>query len=712
MTLVLALMLAACTQAPTSAPSPAAETAVTDTAPIARQIPHLVSSPHGERADPYYWLRDDERAKPEVLAYLEAENAWHARHMARLQPLADRLYEEIVGRIKQDDASVPYHDRGWWYYVRYEEGREYPVYARRKGTMAAPEEILLDGNAMAQDHDFFQIANYEVSDDGRWLVWAEDTVGRRQFVLRFKDLQTGQVLPYQIAGVSASLAWAADNATVFYTENDPDTLLSKRIRRHRLGTDPADDPVVYEEADDAFYIGVDRTGDHRYVLIHSSSTVSDEVRFLPADQPQGSFTVLAPRERDFEYSVDHIGERWLIRTNWQAANFRLMQVADGQTGDRGHWQEVLAHREDVFIDDFQAFTGFIAIDERSDGLRRVRVRSWDGSRDDYIGVDEPVYVAGIHVNCEQDSDWLRYHYSSPTTPGTVYELNVITGERRLLKQDPVLGGFDPGNYVTERLWAPASDGTRIPVTLLYRKGFSPDGTAALYQYGYGAYGLSMDPYFSSPRLSLVDRGVVFAIAHIRGGEEMGRHWYESGKLLNKQNSFTDFIDVTEHLVGEGYAAADRVVAMGGSAGGLLMGAVANMAPERYRALAAHVPFVDVLTTMMDTSIPLTTNEYDEWGNPEHEPDYHYIASYSPYDNISAQDYPALYITTGLWDSQVQYWEPAKWVARLRASNTGDAPILYKTNMEAGHGGKSGRFQRYRETAEEYAFMLDQLGIGD
>lgn len=710
--MALALAVAACGRAPTSPSPPATETALTDTAPIARQVDHRVSSPHGERQDPYYWLRDDERSNPEVLAYLEAENAWHDRHMARLQPLADRLYDEIVGRIKQDDASVPYHDRGWWYYVRYEEGREYPIHARRKGSMDAPEQILLDGNAMAAGKEFFQIGNYQVSDDGRWLAWAEDTVGRRQYVIRFKDLDSGRILPAQITGVSASLAWAADNATVFYTENDPDTLLSTRIRRHTLGTDPADDVVVYEEADDAFYIGVGRTGDHRYVVIHASSTVSDEIRFLPADQPHGAFSVLAPRARDFEYSADHIGDRWLIRTNWQAANFRLMQVRDDQTGNREHWQEVLAHREDVYLDDFELFTGFIAIDERSQGLRRVRVRSWDGSHDQYIGADEPVHVTGIHVNSEQDSDWLRYHYSSPTTPGTVYELNMATGERRLLKRDPVLGDFDPANYVTERVWAPARDGTRIPVTLLYRQGVERDGTAALYQYGYGAYGIPMDPYFSSPRLSLVDRGVIFAIAHVRGGEEMGRHWYESGKLLEKRNSFTDFIDVTGHLVSQGYAAADRVVAMGGSAGGLLMGAVANMAPERYRALAAHVPFVDVLTTMLDTSIPLTTNEYDEWGNPEDKVYYDYIASYSPYDNVSAQDYPAMYVTTGLWDSQVQYWEPAKWVARLRATGTGAAPILYRTNMEAGHGGKSGRFQRYRETAQEYAFLLDQLGISD
>jgi oligopeptidase B len=699
------IMLNACSTDPSL-------TAIDRTAlpPVADTRPQTVSSANGDREDPYYWLRDDTRESADVIAYLQAENAWFDRHMSRLQPLTDTLYGEIVARIKQDDASVPYRVRGYWYYTRYEEGKEYPIHARRKGSMDAPEEILLDGNALAEGHDFFQIANYEVSDDGRMLAWMQDTVGRRQFVLRFKDLATGNVLPDTISGLSSSLAWAADNRTVFYVENDPDTLLTTRVMRHRLGDDVAAARLVYEEQDDAYYMGVDRTGDDRYIVIHCGSTVSDEVRFLPSDRPDGDFQVLAPRERDFEYSADHIGDRWIVRTNWQAENFRLMQVADAQVGRKNAWGELLPHNESVFLEEFELFDSHLAIGERSDGLKRVRIRSWDGLRSDYIGADEAAYVASIDVNTEQDSEWLRYRYSSLTTPGTVYEVNMVSGERRLLKRDPVLGDFDSANYVTERVWANASDGARIPVSLLYRKGTRLDGSAALYQYGYGSYGASMDPYFSSSRLSLVDRGVVFAIAHIRGGEEMGRRWYEDGKLLHKRNSFSDFVAVTDHLVARGYAAPDRVVAMGGSAGGLLMGAVANLAPAKYRALVAHVPFVDVVTTMLDASIPLTTNEYDEWGNPAQKQYYDYMLSYSPYDNVRAVDYPAILVTTGLWDSQVQYWEPAKWVARLRAVGTGAAPLIYKTNKEAGHGGKSGRFQRFRETAEEYAFLLDQLGI--
>ncbi|MBX3724590.1 MAG: S9 family peptidase [Xanthomonadales bacterium] len=680
--------------------------------PLAERRTHTVTSANGDREDPWYWLRDDSRQDPAMLAYLQAENAWFERHMAPLAPLTGRLYDEIVGRIKQDDATVPARHRGYWYYARYEEGREYAIHARRKDSMASPEEVLLDGNALGEGLDYFQIGNYAVSDDGRLLAWAQDTVGRRQYTLRFRDLATGKELPDTITGASADLVWAADNRTVFYIENDPDTLLGRRVKRHVLGTPAAQDVTVYEEADDSFYLGVDRSGDERYVVVHSGSTVTDEVRFLDAGTPAGEFEVLAPRERGIEYSADHIDGRWIIRTNWLAPNFRLMAVDDAATGSRDAWQELLPHRDDVYLEEFELFREFLAIGERSEGLKRVRIRAWDGSREEYIGADEAAYVAEIDDNPEQDTRWLRYRYSSLTTPGTVYEVDMATGERRLLKRDPVLGGFDSADYVTERTWAIADDGERIPVSLLYRKGLARDGSAALYQYGYGAYGLSMDPYFSSARLSLVDRGVVFAIAHIRGGEEMGRRWYESGRQLAKRNSFTDFIAVTAHLVEQGYGAADRVVAAGGSAGGLLIGAVANMAPDRYRAMVAHVPFVDVVTTMLDASIPLTTNEYDEWGNPEEKASYDYILSYSPYDNVQAGDYPALLVTTGLWDSQVQYWEPAKWVARLRATATGSAPLLFKTNLEAGHGGKSGRFRRYREIAEEYAFLLDQLGIDD
>lgn len=705
-TLLISLMLNACQ----SSDKPQSAVAVDIHAPVAAIHPYTVASPNGDRDDPYYWLRDDTRTSSDVLAYLKAENDWFDRHMEPLAPLTEALYEEIVGRIKQDDSTVPYRENGYWYYAHYAEGQEYPIHARRKGSMEAAEEILLDGNAMAEGHDFFQIANYAVSDDGRWLAWLEDTVGRRQFVLRFKDLSTGDILPETFAGLSSSLTWAADNRTIFFVENDPETLLTKRVKRHRLGDDSSASALVYEEPDDTYYLGIGRTGDDRYLVIQSSSTVSDELRFLPANTPEGTFTVFAPRQRDFEYSADHIDDRWIIRTNWNAQNFRLMDVADDHVGQRDAWRELLPHSDSVYIEGFDLFAGHIAIDERSDGLKRVRVRSWDGQHETYIGADEAAYTASIDVNSEQDTEWLRYSYSSLTTPTTVYEVNMTSGERRLLKRDPVLGDFDPADYVTERLWATASDGENIPVSVLYRKGTALDGTGALYQYAYGSYGVSIDPYFSSSRLSLVDRGVVYAIAHIRGGEEMGRRWYENGKLLNKRNTFSDFIAVTDFLVTKGYAARDKVVAMGGSAGGLLMGTIANMAPEKYRAIVAHVPFVDVVTTMLDASIPLTTNEYDEWGNPAEKAYYDYMLSYSPYDNVQETAYPAMLVTTGLWDSQVQYWEPAKWVARLRATTTGDAPLLYKTNMEAGHGGKSGRFRRYRETAEEYAFLLDQLDL--
>lgn len=677
-------------------------------APVAARKPHTVSSEHGNREDPYYWLRDDSRENAEMLEYLRAENAWFAEKMAPRQALVETLYTEIVGRIRQEDSTVPYFDRGYWYSTRFEEGKEYPIHVRRKGTLDSPEEILLDGNELAKGKDFFQIGNYEVSDDGRYLAYVTDAVGRRQFELRIRDLETKTDLPEVIGGLSASLAWAADNRTLFYVENDKETLLSTRVKRHVLGE--ADDPVVYQEPDPSFYLGVGRTGDHRYVVVASSSTVSDESRFVPAANPTADFRVLAPRERDHEYDADHIDGRWIIRTNFEAKNFRIVAATDGSEGDKARWTEVVPHREDTFIEGFGLLAHVLAIGERSEGLRRIRVHEWESKAERHLGADEPVYVAALATNADQSSDWLRYSYSSPTTPATTYEIHVRTGERKLLKREPVLGGFDTAHYETERVWAEARDGTKIPVSLLYRKGFQKNGTAKLFQYAYGSYGLSMDPAFSSPRLSLVDRGVVYAIAHIRGGQEMGRAWYEDGKLLKKQNTFTDFVDVTRHLVKHGYASRDHVAAMGGSAGGLLMGAVANLAPSEYRALVAAVPFVDVVTTMLDESIPLTTNEFDEWGNPKEKASYDVMLAYSPYDNVTAQAYPAILVTTGLWDSQVQYWEPAKWVAKLRTLNTGTLPLLFKTNLEAGHGGKSGRFQRYREVAEEYAFVLGELGV--
>lgn len=685
--------------------------AVLPAPPDVERRPYEVETPHGaKRQDEYYWLRDDSRKDEAMLAYLTAENAYTDAVMAPLEGFKSRLYDELVGRIKQDDSSVPFQYKDYWYYTRFETGKEYPVHARRKGSMDAPEEVMLDINQLAEGKSFYQVANWELSPDQTLLAYVEDTIGRRQYTLRIKNLATGETYADEVKGISGSLAWAADSKTVYYVENDPTTLLTKRVKTHVLGSDAAADTLVYEEADDSFYMGVGLTRSEKYVCIGVQSTVSDETRCTEAAAP-GEFKVVAPRERDFEYNADHLGDRWVIRTNWNAQNFKLMQVADGHWGDRSKWADLVPHDEQVYLSGVQLFDGFLAIGERSGGLTRIRILR-EGQPAEYVKADESAYAMGLSTNAQPNTDWLRYTYTSLTTPATTYELNVKTGERKLLKEQPVLGGFDKANYVTERLWATARDGTRVPVSVLYRKGFRKDGSAALLQYGYGSYGNSIDPGFNSNVISLVDRGMVYAIAHIRGGQEMGRQWYEDGKLLKKINTFTDFIDVTDFLVKEGYAAPDRVAAMGGSAGGLLMGAVANMAPEKYRVMVSQVPFVDVVTTMLDESIPLTTNEFDEWGNPKDPKYYEYMLAYSPYDNLAARDYPAIYVGTGLWDSQVQYFEPAKYVARLRDRKTDGNLLVFRTNMEAGHGGKSGRFQRFKEFSESYAFMLNQLGVGE
>ena len=695
--------------------------------PDVAQRPHTVKAPHGaERQDPYYWLRDDKREAKEMLDYLKAENAYADVVMAPLKPVENAIYGEIVGRIKQDDSSVPYRERGWWYYARYETGKDYPIHARRKdadgvGAVAiqtandagdfSGEQVLLNVNTLAEGKDYYQAFPAAISQDNRLMVWGEDSNGRRQYTLRFRDLDKGEALPDVLSGTSGDVVWADDGRSVLYVENDPDTLLTKRVKRHVLGTDAKTDTVVYEEDDDSFYMGLSRTRDDQYIVIDMSSTVSNELRYAPAADPR-SFTVLAPRQRDLEYDADHFGGRWVIRTNaGGATNFKLVTAADGSRS-ASDWTDWVAHDPDVFIDGFEVFDDFTVIGERSGGLERLRLLQQDGSSA-FVKADESAYSMGMDVNAEPDTDWLRYSYTSMTTPATTYELNVKTGERRQLKQQPV-PGYDASKYATERVWVPARDGkTRIPVSLVYRKDFTRDGTAALLQYGYGSYGMSMDPNFSTSVVSLLDRGMVYALAHIRGGQEMGRAWYDDGKLLHKQNTFTDFIDVTRWLVENKYAAKDRVAAMGGSAGGLLMGAISNMAPQDYRVILSQVPFVDVVTTMLDASIPLTTNEYDEWGNPEtSQESYAYMLAYSPYDNLKKQAYPAMFVGTGLWDSQVQYWEPAKYVARLRDVNAGPHPVIFRTNMEAGHGGKSGRFRRFRETAEMYAFMLDQLGVPD
>jgi oligopeptidase B len=681
--------------------------------PVASVRPHAVVSPHGTRNDEYYWLRDDTRTSADVLGYLKAENAYRDAVTAGLRGLEDRLYAEIVGRIRQDDSTVPYRDHGYWYYRRFGTGDEYPLYARRAGSLEGPEQILLDLRAQARGLDYYDIGALEVSDDNRLLAYTDDTVGRRQHTLRFKSLDTGEVLADAVPNVEEAMAWAADNRRVLYVEKDPVTLLGLRVRMHVLGTDPANDRLLYEEQDESFYTAVELTKDRKYLLIHSSSTVTSEVRYARADDPNLEFRVLLPRERGHEYSVEHVRGRWIIRTNWEARNFRIMEAPVDAPVGREHWHEVVPHREDVFVAGFDVFTEFLALEERSDGLRKVRIRPWHGARDFYLDSDEPAYRMALGANEEIDSEVVRYTYTSLTTPYTTYDYNVCTGERTLLKREPVLGDFDPTRYATDYVWVPARDGEKVPVALVYRRDrYERNGSAPLLQYGYGAYGISSDPVFSASTLSLLDRGFLYAIAQVRGGQERGRRWYEAGRQLQKQNSFDDFIDVTRYLVGEGYADPGRVFARGGSAGGLLVAAVANIAPELYRGIVAHVPFVDVVTTMLDETIPLTTNEYDEWGNPNEPEYYEYMRGYSPYDNVTAQSYPALFVTTGLWDSQVQYFEPAKWVARLRRLKTDDRLLVLRVNMEAGHGGKSGRFQHYRELAEEYAFLVSEAGVDD
>lgn len=676
--------------------------------PMAPQRPHAVASPHGTRDDPWFWLRDDDRQQAEVLAYLRAENDYKAAQQRHVQPLEEQLFGEIVARIKQDDATVPYRKNGWWYYARHETGKEYPIYARRLGTRDGPEQVLLDVNALAAPHAYYQVGDFAVSPNNRLLAWTEDKVGRRQHVLRFCNLETGEVYADEIAGVDADIAWADDNLTVLYVEQDPVTLLGIRVRRHLIGTHASADPLLYEQEDPSFYLQVKRSKSDRYLFIVSESTVASEVRYAAAADPELRFSVVLPRARDHEYQVEHVDERFIIRTNFEAADFRIVEVPVAACGDLSRWRDVVPAEPGTFIEDYTVFKDWIAVNMRSGGLLKIFVRRWTESTGSFLTAGEPAYAMFLGANAELDSGTLRYVYSSLVTPATTYDYEFATGTWTVLKREPVLGGFDAANYRSEFLWAPAADGSSIPVSLLYRVGFERNGTAPLYQYAYGAYGHSTDPTFRSTILSLVDRGYVYAIAHVRGGQELGRRWYDAGRLLHKKNTFTDFVAVTRFLVDQRYAAPDKVVAMGASAGGLLIGAVANLAPQQYRALVAHVPFVDIVTTMLDESLPLTVNEFDEWGNPAEASYYTYMLSYSPYDNVSRQDYPALLVTTGLWDSQVQYWEPAKWVARLRALKTDTRPLLFRTNMEAGHGGKSGRFQRYREIAEEFAFLIDQI----
>ncbi len=675
-------------------------------APVVEKRPHELEA-HGDvRIDDYYWLR--ERSNPEVLAYLEAENTYTAAVMAPTEELQAELFKELTNRIQPDDSTVPALFDGYYYYKRYEKDLEYPIHCRREGSLEAPEEIILDVNRVAEGHDFCSVRGVAVSPDTRLLAWAVDTVGRRKYTIRVTDLETGEALTDVIPEVTGNLVWANDNRTLFYARQDPETLRSYQIYRHRLGTQPSEDVLVYEETDPIFSVSVWKTRSERYIFIESEQTLASEFRFLDADDPTGELRMIAPRERDVEYSVSHVGDRFIIRTNLDAENFRLMEAPVANPG-RENWRELIPGRDDVFLQGVEVFSDFMVVTERRDGLRHLRIIPWDGGEEYEIEFDEPAYVTWVDENEEMETTTLRFGYSSLNTPESIYDLDLLTHERRLMKREQVRGGFDPVNYVVDRLWAPARDGVQVPISLVYRTGVALDGSNPLLLYAYGSYGSSMESWFRPAVVSLLDRGFVYAIAHVRGGQELGRLWYEDGKLLHKKNTFTDFIDCGQYLVEEGYTAPERLFAMGGSAGGLLMGAVSNMAPELFAGIIADVPWVDVVTTMLDEDIPLTTSEFDEWGDPNQREFYDYMLSYSPYDNVEAKAYPAMLVLTALEDSQVQYFEPAKWVAKLRAMKTGDNPLLLKTEMAAaGHGGVSGRFKKYHETALKYAFMLEVL----
>ncbi len=663
---------------------------------------------HGDtRVDPYYWL--NERDNPKVIQYLEDENAYLQTVMEGSMKFRDQLFDEIISRIRQDDASVPFFDNGYFYYTRFEKGGEYPIYCRKRASLEASEEVMLNVNEMAKGYSYYNIGGWSVSPDNRMLAFGVDTVSRRNYTLYFKNLETGEIMSQSVSETTGSSAWANDSKTIFFTRKNQVTLRSERIFLYVIGEEPSTVREVFFEEDETFGTIVMRTKSGQYLLIASYSTLSTEFRYIPADRPQAIPTVILPRERDHEYAVDHFGDHFYIRTNWDAMNFRIMKTPVGDCA-RENWTEVIPHRTDVLVEGFEIFRDYLVVEERSKGLTQLRIIDNNNGDEHYLNFGEEAYAATVSVNRDFNSEWLRYDYSSLTTPSSVFDYNMKSRDRKLMKQQEVLGGFSSDQYETRRIYVAASDGAEVPVSIVYRKGLVLNGKNPTLLYGYGSYGASMDPRFSSVRLSLLDRGFVYALAHIRGGQEMGRSWYEDGKLLKKKNTFTDFIDVAESLIELGYTRPDYLFGQGGSAGGLLVGAVSNMRPDLFRGIIANVPFVDVVTTMLDETIPLTTSEYDEWGNPNDPVYYEYMLSYSPYDQVIAGDYPALLVTTGLHDSQVQYFEPAKWVARLRELKTDDNILLMNINMETGHGGASGRFERYRESALEYAFMFKLLGI--
>lgn len=675
--------------------------------PIATKDPHQMVMHGDTRIDPYYWMnvRDTE----EVLAFLNAKNDYTEAVMKSTEKLQDKLFEEIKGRIKEQDESVPYFENGYYYYTRFDEGKEYPIYCRKPNSLSADEEVMLDVNELAKNHAYFSAVGLSVSPNNQILSYGVDTVSRRQYTIYFKDLSTGQLLDSKILNTSGSVAWANDNKTIFYSVKD-EMLRPDKVFRHSLDNkDTSKDELVYEENDETFYAFVYNSKSKKYIFFGSGSTLSTEFSYLDADNPYGSIKVIQPRERGLEYMLTHYGDKFYIVTNLDAENFRLMETPVNRT-EKSNWKEVIPHRKDVLLSGIEVFSNYLVVDERKDALKHLRIINQTTKEEHYLDFGEEVYSAWISVNPEYDTELLRYGYTSLTTPSSTYDYNMSTRSKELLKQTEVLGDFSPNNYESKRLWVTARDGVKVPMSVVYRKGTVFNGNNPALIYAYGSYGASMDPYFSSARLSLLDRGFVYVLAHIRGGQELGRQWYDNGKLLKKMNTFTDFIDCSQFLIDEKITSSDKLFAMGGSAGGLLVGVVANMEPSLYKGIIAQVPFVDVVTTMLDTSIPLTTGEYDEWGNPNIPEHYFYMKSYSPYDQVSAQAYPNMLVTTGYHDSQVQYFEPAKWVAKLREMKTDDNLLLLKTDMEAGHGGASGRFKALHEVAFEYAFMLKLLDI--
>ena len=676
---------------------------------------------HGDTLlDNYFWMRlsDDQKnaAKPDaqtqkVLDYLNAENAYREKMMAHTDSFQNRLFEEIKGRIKQTDMSVPYKENGYFYLTRYEEGKEYPIHSRKKENLEASEEIMLNVNDLAKGHEYYAIGGRSVSPDNNIIAYGEDIVSRRQYTVRFKELSTGKMLPDVIPNTTGGVVWANDNKTVFYTKKDA-ALRSYQIYKHLLGTPVKADQLVFHEKDETFSTFIYKSKSKKYLIIGSAATLSQEYQVLEADNPDGKFRMFQPRERKLEFDISHYGDKWYIRTNKdEAQNFKIMVTPENAT-TKDNWKDLMPYDKAIFIEGIDLFKDHMVISERKEGITQLRIRPWDGKNEHYIEFGEESYTTGTGINPDFETDLLRLDYTSLTTPNTTYDYNVKTKKLTQLKQQEVIGTFNAAEYASERKMVKAQDGTMVPLSIVYKKGFKKDGTQPVLLYGYGSYGYSTDPYFSSARLSLLDRGFGFAIAHIRGGQEMGRQWYEDGKFLKKKNTFTDFIDCGDYLVKEGYAAKDKLFAEGGSAGGLLMGAVMNMRPDLWRGIIAGVPFVDVVNTMLDESIPLTTGEFDEWGNPKDKTYYDYMMSYSPYDNVEAKSYPPTLVTTGYWDSQVQYWEPAKWVAKLREMKTDKNPLLMYCNMDTGHGGASGRFRALRETAMEYAFMLDLAGLGE